>query len=91
MMVGIGIKVSINVIFLPVDLVGEGAIKKTRDENIQKGDRVVLLGFHSELDVGGKDIKMIEERDQVGMAMRLDDKHVIYKSKPTFGFEMKVA
>jgi hypothetical protein len=40
--------------------------------------------------VGGKAIKMIEERDQVGMAMRPDDKCVIYKLKPTFGFEMKL-
>jgi hypothetical protein len=63
MKVGIEIKVSINVIFLLVYLVVEGAIKKTRDENIQKGNVVVLFGFHSELDVGEKDIKMIEERD----------------------------
>jgi hypothetical protein len=77
--------------FLPVDLVGERAIRKTRDENIQEGDGVVFLGFHSELDVGGEAIEMIEERDQVGMAMRPDEKCVIYKMKPTFGFEMKVA
>jgi hypothetical protein len=32
---------------------------------------------------------MVEERDQVGMAMRPDDKCVIYKPKPTFGFEVK--
>jgi hypothetical protein len=48
------------------------------------------LGFHSELDVRGNVIKMVEERDQVGMAMRPNDKCVIYKPKPTFGFEMKV-
>jgi hypothetical protein len=48
------------------------------------------LGFHSELDVRGKDIDMIEERGQVGLATGQYDKHVIYKSKPTFGFEMKV-
>ena len=74
---GTDIKVSISVIFLLVELVGEGDIRKTRDEYIQKGDRVVLLGFHSELNVGGEVIKMIEEGDQVGMTMRLDDKHVI--------------
>jgi hypothetical protein len=53
MVVGIGIKVSISVSFLPIDLVREGAIRKMRDENIYEGDRVVFLGLHSELDVGG--------------------------------------
>jgi hypothetical protein len=90
MMVGTGMKVSIGMSLLPVNLVGKGAIRKMRDKNIQKGDRVVLLDFHSELDVRGKAIKMVEERDQVGMAMRPNDKCVIYKLKPTFGFEMKV-
>jgi hypothetical protein len=33
-MVRIGIKVSVSVSFLPIDLVGKGAIKKTRNENI---------------------------------------------------------
>jgi hypothetical protein len=46
--------------FLPIELVEEGSIRKMRDENIQEGDGVVFLGFHSELDVGGKVIKMIE-------------------------------
>jgi hypothetical protein len=59
--------------------VGERVIKKMRDEDIQYGDRVVLLCFHNKLDVGGKSIKVIEKRDQVGMAMRPYDKHVIYK------------
>jgi hypothetical protein len=89
MMVGTGMKVSISVSLLPIDLVGKGAIEKMRNKNIQKGDRVVFLGFHSELDVRGKAIHMVEERDQVGMAMRPNDKHVIYKLKPTFRFEMK--
>jgi hypothetical protein len=90
-MVGVGIEIFVSVSFLPVDLVGERAIRKTRDENIQKGNRVVSLGFHHELDVGGEAIKMIKERDQVGMAMRPYEKHVIYKTEPTFGFERKVA
>jgi hypothetical protein len=68
-MVGTGIEISVNVSFIPVDLVGERAIKKTRDKDIQKGDRVVFLGFHRELDLGGEAIKMIKERDHVGMAM----------------------
>lgn len=89
-MVGTSIQVSINVSFLLVDLVGEGSIRKLRDGNIQEGNKVVLLGFHGKLYAGRKDIKMIEERNQVGMANRPNDKHVIYKSKPTFGFEMKV-
>jgi hypothetical protein len=32
---------------------------------------------------------MVEERDQSGIAMRPKDKHVIYKMKPTLGFDMK--
>jgi hypothetical protein len=90
-MVGTGIEISINVNFLTMDLVGERAIKKMRDTNIQKGDRVVFLGFHRELDMGREAIKMIKERDHVGMAMRPYDKSVIYKTKPTFGFEREVA
>ena len=86
MMVGTVIKVSLYVRFLPIDLVGVGVIKKMRDENIQKGDIVVLLDLHSELDVGGRDIKMIDERDKVGLVERLDEKCFIYKSKLTFEF-----
>ena len=89
-MVGIGMQVYISVSLFPINLVGKRAIKKTQNKNIQKGDGVVFLGFHGELDVRGKAIKMVEERDQVGMAMRPNGKHVIYKPKPTFGFEMKV-
>jgi hypothetical protein len=38
MMVGVGIEVFINVSFLPLDLMGDGAISKVRDENIQERD-----------------------------------------------------
>jgi hypothetical protein len=48
--------------FLPLDLMGDGAISKVRDENIQERDWVVIFSFHGELDVGGKDVKMIEKR-----------------------------
>ena len=87
---GPGMKVSISVSLLLIDLVRKGAIMKMRDKKIQKGDRVVFLGFHSELDVSVKAIQMVEEKDEAGMAMRPYDKHVIYKLKPTFRFEMKI-
>jgi hypothetical protein len=60
MMVGDGIKVSISVSFLPIDLVGDGAIRKVRDEDMLERDGVVLFSFHGELDMGGKDVKMIK-------------------------------
>jgi len=86
-------KVSINMSLLPVNLVRKGDITKMRDKNIQKGYRVVLLDFHSELDVMGNVIKMveeIEERDQMGMAMRPNNKCVLYKIKRALEFAMKV-
>jgi hypothetical protein len=33
---------------------------------------------------------MVEERDQIGVAIRLDEKSFIHKPKPTFGFEIKI-
>jgi hypothetical protein len=36
-----------------INLVGKGAIREVRDKNIQKGKRIVLFHFHSELDMGG--------------------------------------
>jgi hypothetical protein len=77
MIMGIDIKVPISVSFLPIELVGEGSIKKMRYGDIQEGGRVVILGLHSELNVGGKTIKVIEKKDQVDVATRLDEKHVI--------------
>ena len=52
MMMGLGMKVSNNVNLFLIKLVGEGAIREARDENIQKGDGIVLFHFHSELDWG---------------------------------------
>jgi hypothetical protein len=75
--------------FIPIDLVGERFVRETRYDNIQKGKGVFMLGFHSELDVGGNNIEMIDEKDQVGVAMRPDEKCVIQKLKPTFGFERR--
>jgi hypothetical protein len=90
MVVGTSIKVSISVGLLSVNLVGKGAIRKSRNKDIQKGEGVVLLGFHSELDVRGKVVKVVKKGDKVGVAMRPNNKSVIYKPKPTFGFEMEV-
>jgi hypothetical protein len=90
MVVETSMKVYINMCLIPVNLVGKGAIKKKRNNNIQERDGVLLLGFHSEMGVRGKTIKVVKERYQVGMAMRPNKKCVIYKLKPTFGFEMKV-
>jgi hypothetical protein len=90
MMVGIGMEVSICMGLLLIKLVGKRTIKKERDNNIQEGNGIVLLGLHSKLDPRGKDVKMVKEGGQVGMAMRPKKKCDIYKLKPTFGFEMKV-
>jgi hypothetical protein len=72
-----------------VNLVGEGFVRKSRNKDIQKGNGVVLLGFHSELDVRGKDFKVVKKGDNFGVAMRPNKKCAIYKMKPTFGFEME--
>jgi hypothetical protein len=53
MMMGLGMKVSISVSLFLINLVGKGAIREARDENIQKGEGIVLFHFHSELDMGG--------------------------------------
>jgi hypothetical protein len=58
--------------------------------DIQKGKGVVLLGFHSELDVGGNFVEVVKKGDKVGVAMRPNNNSVIYKPKPTFWFEMKL-
>jgi hypothetical protein len=51
-MVIMGMKVSVDVSFFPINLVGDGAIKKVGDENIQKGKRIFILDFHSKFDMG---------------------------------------
>jgi hypothetical protein len=51
---------------------------------------IILLHFHSELNIGGDAINMVKEIDQRGMAMRPNEKGFIYKSKLTCGFKMKV-
>jgi hypothetical protein len=66
MMVGTGMEVSISMGLLPVNLVGKGAIRKMRDKNIQEGNGIVLLGFHSKLDVRRETVKMVKERGKVG-------------------------
>jgi len=61
MLMGLGMKVSICMILLLINLVGERFIRKMRVNNIQKGERVIFLYFHSELDMWGNVIKMVEE------------------------------
>jgi hypothetical protein len=51
--------------------VGKGAIWKMGDENIQKGKRVVLLDFHSKLDVGVTVVKMVKERHKRGQMTKV--------------------
>ena len=51
-MVRMGMKVSIGVIIFPINLVGEGAIGKMGNENIQKGKIIFILDFHSKFDMG---------------------------------------
>jgi hypothetical protein len=63
-MVRMGMKVSFGVSLFSIDLVGKGAIKLMRNENIQKGKRVIILDFHSKLDVGENVVKMVKERVQ---------------------------
>jgi hypothetical protein len=69
-----GMKVSISMNLFPINLVGKGVIRKTKDKNIQKGNRIILLYFHSKLDMGEKIVKMVKERDQRGVAMRPNKK-----------------
>jgi len=52
MIMGVGTKVSINVIFLLIDLEGEEAIKEVKDKD------VVLLKIHSELNERGNLIEI---------------------------------
>jgi hypothetical protein len=61
MVVGTSIEVSICMGLLPINLVGKGAVRKMRNKDIQKWDGVVLLGFHSELDVRGEVIKVVKK------------------------------
>jgi hypothetical protein len=68
MMVGLSMQVRVSVCLFSVNLVGEGTIWHTRDEDAHKGKRIILLYFHSELNMGGNDIKMIKEFYQGGMS-----------------------
>jgi hypothetical protein len=43
--------------------VENGAIKNTKDKDIQKWKGFVILGFHGELDMRGNVVKMVKERD----------------------------
>jgi len=74
MVVGISIKVSISVGILFENLMGKGAIRKSRNKDIQKGKRFSFLGFHHELDLGGEAVKVAEKGVKVGKAMRPDKK-----------------
>jgi hypothetical protein len=89
MMVGMGMKVSISTSLFPINLVGEGSIRKLGDKNIQRGKHVILLDFHSKFDVRGNTIKMVKERDKSRMTMGPNNKGVIYKWKLALVFEMK--
>jgi hypothetical protein len=56
----------------------------------RKGREMSFCHFHSELHMGRNAIKVIKESYQGGMSMRPYDKGVINKTKPTFGFKVKV-
>jgi hypothetical protein len=90
MVMGMGMRISINMSLFSITLVGKGAIRKITDKNIQERDRDVLLNFHIEFDMGGNVINMVEESDQGRMAMRPNEKCVIDKAKPILRFELKV-
>ena len=45
--------------FLSIDLMGEGAIIIMSYKDVKEGERVILLNFHSKLDVERDDIKAI--------------------------------
>jgi hypothetical protein len=47
-----GMKVPVGVSLFPINLVGEDAIRKVGDENIQKGERVIIFYFHSKFYMG---------------------------------------
>ena len=53
-MMGLGMKISISMSLFFINLMGERAIRKARDKNIKKGERVILLNFHSKLNIGGR-------------------------------------
>jgi hypothetical protein len=65
MVVGASIEVSIGVGLLSVNLVGKGDVRKLRNEDIQEEEGVVLLSFHSELDVRGKVVEVVKKGDKV--------------------------
>jgi uncharacterized protein YbcI len=52
-MMGMGMQVFIGVGLFLVNLVGKRVIRKMRDNDIQKGERVIFFHFHSKLDMGG--------------------------------------
>ena len=57
----------------------------------RNGKIVFFLGFHSELNVGRNVVKVVKERVQEGMVVRLNNEGILNKLKPTFEFQMEVA
>lgn len=69
-----------------MDLVARDFHRLMGYENINKGKRVIILYFHSILDVGRckNAINMFKEIVQHGKYLRPNNQHIINKLKPTF-------
>jgi len=65
--VGDGIKDSIDMGLLSVNLVGKGTVSKLGNRDIQKGKGVVLLGFHRELYVRGNFPTTIQPKNHLSL------------------------
>jgi len=45
-------KVSVNVGLFLVNLIGKGLARLSKYENVKKGESIIYVDFHSELDMG---------------------------------------